>query len=191
MQKTPIAHSFRLQEINPQDFRRQTRNASIRIMLVFAASAMLLSAGLVSWLGAAGDSNFKWNLTGVILGLLFTSALVAGLFHKQQWMAASVYGWRLKRCLMRITNQMHHLKKAVEQEDTQAMQILSFYHLALYHMHQLDGNASAASELVHEMNTHRDAMTKLQLPLEQHELKSEWLPHIKALSQQSKNDRST
>lgn len=184
-QDKPAAGSFSLQDYNPDEYRRATRKASMRIITVFAASAMLLSALLTAWLGEPGGNNFKWNLTGVILGLLLTSALVGGLFRKQPWMAASVYGWQLKRCLMSITNQMQHLKTAVEHEDPQAMQILRFYHLALYHMHQLDGNASAASDLVREMEAHRDRMEALQLPVEQRQLRAGWIDCIKPPARQS------
>ncbi len=170
---------FALQSVVPEDFRRQTRNASIRIIAVFALSAMVLSALLVTQFGETGGKNFKWNLTGVILGVLLTSALVGGLFRKQQWMAASLYGWRLKRSLMSITNQMHQLKAGVSQHDPQSMQLLRFYHLALHHMHQLDGNSSAASELVREMDEHRQAMEALSLNPEQPRLNPEWLAHIK------------
>lgn len=179
------AQPFRLRETDPELFRAATRKASLRIIVVFAVSAMLLSAGLVSVFGEAGGNNFKWNLGGVILGLLLTCALIGGLFCKQEWMSASVYSWRLKRSLMSITNQMHQLKAAVELQDPQAMQLLRFYHLALYHMHELDGNSSAASDLVHEMDAHAAAMSALQLELDQPELNPAWLPHIKDLARQN------
>lgn len=179
--------AFRLQHYDPETFRAATRNASIRIILLFAVTAMLLSAGLVAWLGEPGGNNFKWNLTGVVLGLLLTSALVTGLFRKQPWMSASVYGWRLKRNLMSITNRMHQLKAAVEQQDEKAMYLLRFYHLALYHMHQLDGNSSAASDLVREMDEHVTAMTALHLEPDQPELKPEWLAHIQPSNHKHKN----
>lgn len=171
--------TFTLQTVVPEDFLRQTRNASIRIIAVFALSAMALSALLVTLFGETGGNNFKWNLTGVILGVLLTSVLVGSLFRKQQWMAASLYGWRLKRSLMSITNQMHQLKAGVALQDAQSMQLLRFYHLALHHMHQLDGNSSAASELVREMDEHRQAMETLGLDPEQPRLNPEWLAHIK------------
>lgn len=176
---------FRLQQADPEQFRAATRKASIRIIIVFAISAMLLSALLVTVFGETGGNNFKWNLTGVGLGLLLASALVGGLFIKQDWMSASVYSWRLKRSLMSITNQMHQLKAAVEQQDPQAMLLLRFYHQALYHMHSLDGNSSAASDLVHEMDAHAAAMSAMQLELEQPELNPAWLLHIKDLARQN------
>ena len=102
-------------------------------------------------------------------------------------MSASVYGWRLKRNLMSITNRMHQLKAAVEQQDEKAMYLLRFYHLALYHMHQLDGNSSAASDLVREMDEHVTAMTALHLGT--NELKPEWLAHIKPSNHKHKTSR--
>lgn len=177
---------FSLQQADPESYRAETRKASIRIIAVFAISAMLLAGLLVAAFGESGGNNFKWNLTGVLLGVLLTSALVGGLFRKQEWMQASIYGWRLKRSLMSITNQMHHLKDQVAEENPQAMQLLRFYHLALQQMHQLDGNSVASSELVREMDQHAELMRNLGLELNQPTLNPEWLTQLKHTTRQGK-----
>ncbi len=177
----PTPPLFELLDKDPLSYRQQTRRASIRIMLVFAASAMSLSALLTAWLGQPEASNFRWNLAGVILGLLLTSALTGGLFRKQSWMQASIYGWRLKRSLMRIGNQMHRLKPAIETGDPVALCILRFYHLALYQMHQLDGNETGSHDLVNDMNAHLERLQALGLPTEQRSFMADWPDYLKQL----------
>lgn len=176
-----LAQNFELQTLDPASFRQQTRNATLRIVAVFAVSAISLSALLVAWLGEPGGNNFRWNLTGVLLGLFFTSALVGGLFRKQQWMQASVYSWQLKRCLMRITNRMHALEAAVAAGQPEALCVLRFYHQALYHMHQLEGNDSCQNDLVQNMNQHAELLEQQQLPLDQPCFKASWTDYLKQL----------
>lgn len=171
---------FELQAIQPEAYRAQTRKTSMIIIAIFAVSAMLLSSVLVVSFGESGGNNFKWNLSGVLLGVLLTSVLVGNWFNKQPWMAASVYGWRLKRSLMSVTNCMHQVKAGVADSNPTAMQVLRFYHLALLHMHQLDGNSSDASSIVKEMDEHKERMEALQLSTDQQQLHPDWLLQLKA-----------
>jgi len=170
---------FTIAEINPEDYRKQTRKSSIIIIIVFTVSAMLLSSLLVLFLGDSESSNFKWNITGVILGVTFTAMLVNSYFKKLPWMAAAIYGWRLKRSLMSVTNIMHHVKSGVAADDPTAIKALRFYHLGLLHMHKLDGNPSQDAELISEINQLQDKMQDLQIDLEQNTLEPDWISQIK------------
>jgi len=171
---------FTIAEIGSADYQKQTRKSSIIIIIVFAASAMLFSSLLVLFLGDAESSNFKWNITGVILGVLFTAILINGYFKKQPWMAASMYGWRLKRSLMSVTNIMHHVKIGVSANDPTAIKLMRFYHLGLLHMHKLDGNPSQDAELISQINELQEKMHDLQIDLQQHTLEPDWISQIKA-----------
>ncbi len=74
---------------------------------------MLLSSLLVMFFGESGGDNFRLNIAGVAVGVFSTAALVRVVFIKQPWMAANIYGWQLKRNLMRVTNVMHHVTDGV------------------------------------------------------------------------------
>jgi alpha-acetolactate decarboxylase len=93
-----------------------------------------------------------------------------------------VYGWRLKRSLMRVTNVMHHVKAGVAQGDASAMKLLRFYHLGLTQMHQLDGNSSELSQMVREIDAHREAMQAQGLEPEQNRLDPAWLERVKGFA---------
>lgn len=94
-------------------------------------------------------------------------------------MAPAVYGWRLKRSLMRITNQMHQVRAGVEAGDPTAMKLLRFYHLGMTQMLQLDGNLAELSQMVREIDAHREAMEAQGLDIEQNRLDLAWLEDVK------------
>jgi hypothetical protein len=47
-------------------------------------------------------------------------------------------------------------------------------------MHQLDGNSSELSQMVREIDAHRDVMQQQGLELEQTRLDLQWLERVKA-----------
>lgn len=172
-------------EIKPMDaelYRRQTRRNTLIIALVFIALAMLLSTLAVQLFGQPGGDNLRCNIAGVLSGLLLTVLLVRYQWWPQPWMAASVYGWQLKRSLMSITNVMHQVTAGVQVNDPTAMKLLRFYHLGLTQMHELDGNSSAQGQMTEEIDAHRTQMQALGLDVEQSRLDTDWLAALKSLS---------
>lgn len=61
------------------------------------------------------------------------------------------------------------------------MQLLRFYHLGLTQMHQLDGNSSALSEAVAEINRHKERMEELGMKTDQPRLDADWLAAVKKI----------
>lgn len=171
---------FEIKPWNPETFRQQTRRSTLIIAVTFIALAMALSTLAVMVFGEPGGDNFRYNLGGVIAALLLCVALMKLKFWSQPWMAAAVYGWQLKRNLMRITNVMHQVTEAVQAGNPSAMKLLRFYHLGLTQMHQLDGNTSDHSQLIREVDQHLERMQAQGLDTEQSRLQPEWLASLKA-----------
>ena len=171
---------FEIKPWNPETFRQQTRRSTLIIAVTFIALAMALSTLAVMAFGEPGGDNFRYNLGGVIAALLLCVALMKLKFWSQPWMAAAVYGWQLKRSLMRITNVMHQVTDAVQAGNPSAMKLLRFYHLGLTQMHQLDGNTSDHSQLIREVDQHLERMQAQGLDTEQSRLQPEWLASLKA-----------
>ena len=179
--QSPSDNFFKLATINPEDYRQQTRKATWIIIVVFVALAMLLSSLLVMFFGEPGGDNFRLNIAGVATGVLITAALVRQVFSKQSWMAANLYGWRLKRSLMSVTNVMHHVTAGVAEQNIAAMKLLRFYHLGLMQMHHLDANTSEASQMVSEVDEHKQRMQKLGVDCDQQILDPAWLQEVKTI----------
>ncbi|MGF6208135.1 DUF3087 domain-containing protein [Pseudomonas frederiksbergensis] len=170
---------FEIQPMNAETFRRQTRRSTVIIALIFLALAMVLSTAAVALFGEPGGDNLRFNVGGVFVAVLLMAALMRGRFWHEEWMAPAVYGWRLKRSLMSVTNVMHQVTAAVEKDDPSAMKLLRFYHLGLNQMHELDANSSDHSQLTREMDQHKARMEALGLDTEQTRLNPEWLEALK------------
>ncbi|TFF14660.1 DUF3087 domain-containing protein [Pseudomonas sp. BCA14] len=170
---------FELKPCDPATFRQQTRRSTLIVAVLFVALAMLLSSLAVMLFGEPGGDNFRFNVGGVFAGVLITVALVRGPFWRQPWLAAAVYGWQLKRCLMSVTNVMHTITECVQNNDPTAIKVLRFYHLALTQMHALDANSSAQAQLVGEVETHKAKMQALGINTEQTQFDPNWLDALK------------
>lgn len=170
---------FEIKPLNPEAYRQQTRRSTLILVLCFLLLGMPLATLSVMLFGEPGGDNFRWNLGGILAGLVLTVALVRFKFCQQPWMAAAVYGWQLKRRLMSITNVMHHVSAGVAAQDPTAMKLLRFYHLGLTQMHQLDANSSALSQMLAEIDQHQAAMRALGLDTEQYQFNPAWLQRLK------------
>lgn len=170
---------FAIRPFDPEDYRRQTRRITLLIAACFVVLALALSTLAVQLFGTAGGDNFRWNLIGVLAGLGLTIALVRFKLWSLPWMAPAVYGWQLKRNLMRVTNVMHHVQSGVAAGDPIAMQLQRFYHLGVTQMHQLDGNSSDLVQMRQEIEQHREAMLAQGLDPDQQRLDPAWLAAVK------------
>jgi hypothetical protein len=170
---------FEIRPMSPELYRQQTRRITLVIAGLFIVLALLLSTFCVQLFGTPGGDNFRWNLVGVLAGLALTVAVVRVQLWPRPWMAPAVYGWQLKRSLMRIGNVMHRVKAGVAANDPAAMKLMRFYHLGLTQMHQLDGNLSDLSQMTREIDRHREAMEALGLDVEQNRLDPAWLEAMK------------
>lgn len=170
---------FEIQPMDPATFRQQTRRSTLIIAVLFLVLAMALSTAAVALFGEPGGDNLRFNVGGVFVAFLLTAALMRAQFWQQPWMAPAVYSWRLKRSLMSVTNVMHQVTAAVEQNDPTAMKVLRFYHLGLTQMHELDGNSSDHAQLHREVEAHKARMQALGLEIDQKRLDPAWLQALK------------
>ncbi|RON91819.1 DUF3087 domain-containing protein [Pseudomonas fluorescens] len=173
---------FEIQPMDPATFRQQTRRSTLIIAVLFLVLAMVLSTAAVALFGEPGGDNLRFNVGGVFVAFLLTAALMRGQFWQQPWMAPAVYSWRLKRSLMSVTNVMHQVTAAVEQNDPTAMKVLRFYHLGLTQMHELDGNSSDHAQLHREVEAHKERMQALGLEIDQKRLDPAWLQALKPVA---------
>jgi len=172
---------FEIQPLNPETYRQQTRRSTLIVAVTFLVLAMSLSSVAVALFGEPGGDNLPLNIAGVAAGFALTGLLLRKVYWTQPWMASAVYGWRLKRSLMRVTNVMHHVTAGVAIKDPTAMKLLRFYHLGLTQMHQLDANSSSLLEVSAEIERHREAMQAQGLDLDQRRLEPAWIDAVKKI----------
>lgn len=181
--------TFHIQPMEPEHYRSSTRKATLILMAIFIVIGFASSMTFTHYLGQYFDSQLAPQFIGAFLGLLFLSFMVSTWFKKQEWMREAMYGWQLKRALMRITNVMRPIQEAIDQGDTQAMKILRFYHLGLTQMHTLEGNSHGQIELNAEKKALETQLTEHNIDLEQISLNTEWLkPYTEKLNQGTHDD---
>ncbi len=165
---------FKIEEIDPAFYRKQTRKATLIIMAIFIVIGFGTAQLTVHWLGDYSNNHIVLNFMGAFVGLLITAAIVKAYFADKPWMKEAIYAWKLKRNLMYISNVMRHLKEAVDNDDAKAMEILRFYHLGTKQMHRLEDNSHALIDLKAEMRELEEKMQAKELDLNQYEFDMQW-----------------
>ncbi len=161
---------FKIKEIDPVVYRKKTKKATIIVMANFLVVGFLMASAFVRWFGEYSNNLMVLNFIGAFVGLLMTAAVVKIFFADKPWMAEAMYGWRLKRSLMYITNVLRHVKEAAESgDDIEAMKIMRFYHLGLTQMYQLDNNHHALIDLKIEKENFEKSLVEKGISLEQTE----------------------
>lgn len=173
---------FTIQPLDPKVYRSKTRKATLVMMGIFVVIGLLFARLFLHWFGEYSNSPMTLNFLGGGLGLLVTAMVMKVYFWEKPLMAEAVYGWKLKRTTMQIYNQHSRLMQAVAAGDTQAMQIMRYYHLALMQMHELEGNSHALIELNVEMRELAETMESLGLELQQTSFDESSLEPYKASS---------
>lgn len=166
---------FKLEDIDPVHYRKQTRNATLKIMAIFIIIGFISATLFVEAFGEYSNNKIVLNLMGAFIGLLITAYIVKTFFANKPWMAESMYAWRLKRNLMHITNVLKPIQAAAENNDLHAIKVLRFYHLGLEQMHKLEANSAALIDLMVEKRELEAKMTDLNLELNQVEFDPAWV----------------
>ncbi|QSR36273.1 hypothetical protein CFI10_15000 [Marinobacterium iners] len=171
---------FTLEPRNPEQFRQETRKSNLIVMGTFAVIAMTLATLSVNFFGNPEGGNFRWNLAGVIAGIIVTTAIFRLFYMRQPWMESARYNWRLKRSLMSLTNIIHQLKAGVEAQDPVAMKAMRFYHQGLEQMYRLENHESALADLLPESRAHAARLEALDIDTDQSTFDPDWVEQLKA-----------
>lgn len=172
--------TFSLQPMDPLTFRQQTRRSTLIVTVMFVVLAMGCAYLAVALFGdASSEDNFKWNLTGVICGVILTSIIVRCVFWHQAWMQPAVYNWKLKRHLMQVTNVMHKVTDGIEKNQPEALKLMNFYQQGLLQMYELDGNTHEVDSVNRERRVLIEKMQANGLDSNNKSFNPEW---VKVLS---------
>jgi len=170
---------FKIEEIDPVYYRKQTRKATFIVMAIFIVIGFGFATLAVELFGEYSSNKLVLNFMGAFVGLLITGTIVKVFFADKEWMKEAIYAWRLKRNLMYISNVLQNIKDAVENDDQQAMKILRFYHLGLEQMHRLEDNNQALIDVIADKKKLAAKMEALNVDLNQFEFDFTWTEEYK------------
>jgi len=164
---------FKIQEIDPIHYRKQTRKSTMIIMGLFIIIGFTTARLSVIYFSEFSNNQIVLNLLGAFAGLLLTFWIVNAFFKEAHWMKEAMYAWHLKRHLMSIYNVMNSLQECAEQGDTKAIKILRFYQLGTEQMYRLENNSHELAELKSQMQELESKMKEVGIELNQTEFDME------------------
>lgn len=150
--------AFTLEPYDSTTYRRKAR------MITFIMVGQLLIFGLLfAMLLTATFGQSLWlNVLGGILGLLATSAMFAAL-RDRPWMQEVGYVWQLKQHLSQINSHLPALRRAMQEDNRTALDILAFYHQGLTQLAEFNGRAPSDDGERQRVSERREA---LDLPVQ-------------------------
>jgi len=85
------------------------------------------------------DSNFRYNLLGVVLALLANAAILHSV-KNSAFFTEIYYVWQIKQLQNLVYRKLKRIKIAAKQGEEKALIILSFYYQSQLQVYQLDDN---------------------------------------------------
>lgn len=128
---------FYLEQHDPETYRRKARLISVAMAAQLIVFGMLFAQLLTAIFG----SSLWLNALGVFLGLLFAS-LTFAVLRERPWMKELRYVWQLKHHLGRISSYLPALRRAVAEDNINALHVLSFYHQGMAQLAELNGRTT-------------------------------------------------
>ena len=114
---------------------------------------------------AQKPNNFRWNLLGVILGLLLSS-LTLNYLKYSVFFTEIYYVWQLKQIHNRIYRKLSKIKKLANSGNVDAYIVLNYYYLSVKSVYELDDNTLVISTVNKEIALLEQAIRDAQFHVE-------------------------
>ncbi|REL29518.1 DUF3087 family protein [Thalassotalea euphylliae] len=135
---------MKIQSVNKTDYRKKLNQFTIAFVIAFALLALIFGSLFIALFAAPivdpeTQSNFRYNLGGVILALV-TMAMLINSIKKHEFLKDIYYVWQLKQVHNAIYRKLAKIKAAQAEGDENTLVILAFYYQTLKQVYELDDN---------------------------------------------------
>ena len=165
---------MRLQDIDKDLYRSRLRATSAGFIFAFAVLSVIFGSLLIMLLSDGQGSNFKYNLSGVVLGLVASIVIFSGVKEKP-YFKEIFYVWSLKKSLMPIYNKLARIRQAAFDGDITALLIYKYYQTASKQIYLLDDNTLTLSDTEKALQEILDYEQNHQLQIDINEYQSKML----------------
>jgi len=128
-----------LQQIDKTRYRRHLNMASVVAVAAMIFFALIYAQIFIQLFADGEGSNFKYNLIGVILAVI-TAVIGFNLTKSHPYLYEVKYVWDLKQLHNKIYRKLHHVKKAAEENNIEALTVLNYYYQVSKQLYTLDNN---------------------------------------------------
>jgi hypothetical protein len=126
---------------------------------------MAEAAVTASEVEATQDSNFRYNLLGVLLALLANAAVLHSVKHSE-FFTEVYYVWQIKQTQNLIYRKLRKIKIAAKDNENQALLILFYYYQSIKQLYVLDDNTITLSTVEQNLQDVTDTITEKGLDVE-------------------------
>lgn len=134
----------------------------ISLFSTVADSAVIQAASDV--VDADGDTNFRYNLLGVVLALLANAAVLHSI-KNSEFFKEIYYVWQIKQLQNLIYRKLKKVKAAGKEGDETALTILSFYYQCQIQVYKLDDNTITLSSIEKHLQEVNDTIANKGLSI--------------------------
>ncbi|WP_448565288.1 DUF3087 family protein [Thalassotalea ganghwensis] len=142
--------------INKAVYRKNLNMIIVGFIATFALLSVAFGAIFIHFFGITlaeslqGETNFRFNLLGVILALLACAAILHSLKHSD-FFKEVYFVWQLKQINNQIYRKLKSIKSAAMKDDITALTILKYYFSTQISLLKLDDNTITIGHLEKEL----------------------------------------
>jgi len=141
---------MQLINIDKKRYRQHLNIVIVGFIITLLALSLGIGQLLIAGFGLVGQSNFKYNLLGVVLALLGCAAILHTI-KKTIFFTEIYYVWQIKQIHNSIYRKLKKIKIAADNNEEQALIILTFYYQTLQQVYQLDDNTLTINTVKKEL----------------------------------------
>ena len=128
------------------------------------AAADALNEAVKNGVQVEPETNFRYNIAGVILALLANAAFLHGV-KNSDFFKEIYYVWQIKQLQNLIYRKLKRVKAAGKEGDEIALTILSFYYQCQIQVYQLDDNTITLSSIENHLQQVNDIIANRGLTI--------------------------
>ena len=161
---------MKIKEINKAIYRKHLNQIIIGFIISLALLALLFGSTFIHFFGvspeqvANGESNFRYNLLGVVLALMACSAILYQL-RSTAFFDEVFYVWQLKQIQNLIYRKLKKIQLASESDNVNALIIMNYYYESLIQVYQLDDNTITLTQLIKKQQVLQQQIEEKQLTI--------------------------
>ena len=137
---------MQLMNIDKSRYRKHLNIVIAGFIGTLLVLALVFGQVLIASFAQEGVNNFRYNLLGVVLSLLGCAVILHMLKHSN-FFTEIYYVWQVKQIQNLIYRKLKKVKAAANNDDINALVVLSFYYQSLKQIYQLDDNTLTISKV--------------------------------------------
>lgn len=148
---------MQLRSIDKKQYRSRLKNTTIFTIIILFSSSLSLSALFIELMGKDGQSNFGFNMAGILITLVLL-ALLTLKFKTAPYFSEMYYVWCIKFELSHINRKIKAVETAAKNGNAIALDTLAYYYQATQQVWLLDDNTLTMDEFIKKENKFKQWM---------------------------------